>query len=111
MKNMPIMGNLVGDPELRMSNKGRPMCNMRLGYGSKNNPLYIDLLALDQLAINCTECLGKGDSIVGEGSLIMQEWEDKNGNKRDSIKILVHRLGPDLIRHQVKISRTGSPEE
>lgn len=81
-----LIGNLVREPETFSSSKGdvgkiRIACNTR--RGETEDTLYIDVKlfgrTFDDLAYYEID---KGDKIVAQGRLVIEEWTDKDGNKR-----------------------------
>lgn len=96
-----LIGNLCADVELRNAG-GSTVAHIRLAinesYTSKSGDkiekvVYVDVDAWDRLADNCARMVGKGCSILVEGRMQMDEWEDKDtGKKRTQIKIRADRV-------------------
>lgn len=93
-----VKGNLVRDPELKFTQKGTALCNMRIAisndYKSKDSgewvkmeATFVDVVAWRKVAETCGRTLKKGDPIYVDGKLKSRSWEDKQGNKRTTIEI------------------------
>lgn len=93
-----LLGNLGADPELRMTNSGTAILNVRLATSES----YLDKNKQKQERTEwhrCTiwgrraEALGKiltkGDRILVEGGLRTSSYEDKDGNKKYTTEINV----------------------
>ena len=97
-----LMGNLTFDPELRRTPSGMAVADLRLATSRiftgrdgdrKEETLFIDVTVWDRQAENCCEYLKKGSSVHVEGSLKMDQWEDKtSGEKRSKIKVHADRV-------------------
>jgi len=96
-----LAGNLTKDPELKTIPSGKTVAEMRLAIterfksGSGENvekTCYIDIETWDRQAENCGKYLKKGSPILVEGKLQMDEWEDKEGNKRSRIRVRARNI-------------------
>ena len=97
-----LIGNLTRDPELRYTPQGTAVADLRLavttvkgksGSDRKEETLFIDCTVWDRQAEICSEYLGKGSSVLVEGRLIEDQWQDKEtGERRSRIKILVQNV-------------------
>jgi single-strand DNA-binding protein len=93
-----LLGNLTRDPDLRHLPKGTPVCKFGLAVNRKYNTsdgekqeevLFIDVETFNRNAENCSQYLRKGGSVVVEGRLKLDQWEDKNsGDKRQKISVV-----------------------
>lgn len=96
-----LIGNLCADVELRPAG-GTSVGKIRLAVdesftsrsGEKEEKkVYVDIDAWDRLADNCARMIGKGCSVMVEGRLQMDEWDDKEtGKKRSKIKVRADRV-------------------
>lgn len=91
-----LIGNLGRDPELRYTQAGAAVCNMRLAtnesYQNQDGETvqrteWHTVVAWDRLAEICDEHLQKGSRVYFEGKLQTREWEDQNGNTRYSTEV------------------------
>jgi single-strand DNA-binding protein len=92
-----LTGNLTRDPELRTTPSGMSVCSLRLACNTRrkdasgqwvDKPNYFDITVWGAQGENCATYLAKGRPIAVDGRLEWREWEDPNGNKRQSVDII-----------------------
>ena len=92
-----ITGNLTRDPELRSTGGGTPVCSLRVAVNSRrkddtgnwvDKPNYFDVTVWGAQGENCAQYLAKGRPVAVDGRLNWREWEDQQGNKRQSVDII-----------------------
>lgn len=101
--NRVIMaGNLTRDPDYKQLPSGQGVC--RLGLASnrqfKNRQsgdmiqevCYVDIDVWGPQAESCRQYLQKGRSVLVEGRLKLDSWEDANGQKRSKHSIVADRV-------------------
>jgi len=85
-------GNLVRDVELKYLPTGTAVGNFTLAvrdkYGDKEETMFIDVVVFGKLAEICSQYTGKGSSVLVDGRLQQQTWDDKSGNKKSKIQII-----------------------
>lgn len=91
-----IMGRLTRDPELRRTGSGTAVTSFSLAvdrdFKSQNGEKetdFIDVVAWRSTAEFVSKYFTKGRMAVVEGRLQMEDWTDKDGNKRRSFKVVV----------------------
>jgi len=91
-----LIGNLGEPPELRYTDSGTAVCNMRLAtnesYKDRDGNLvdkteWHNVVAWARLAEICNEYLQKGSQVYFEGSLQTRSWEDRDGNTRYTTEV------------------------
>ena len=94
-----ITGNLTRDPELR-STAGRHLRVQPARGGATpaartsrsgewvDKPNYFDVTVWGAQGENCAQYLAKGRPVAVDGRLEWREWQDKDGNKRQSVDII-----------------------
>jgi single-strand DNA-binding protein len=96
-----LVGNLGADPELRYTPSGQPVCELRLAtddsYTGKDGQKverteWHRIEVWGKNAENCKQYLAKGRQVYVEGRLRTQTWDDKDGNKRYTTKIVSDRV-------------------
>jgi single-strand DNA-binding protein len=97
-----ITGNLTRDPELRALAGGNSVCSLRIACNGrrKNNdtgqwedqPNYFDVTVWGAQGENCNRYLSKGRPVAIDGRLQWREWQDQNGNKRQSVDIIAESV-------------------
>src|ERR671917_610090 len=93
-----ITGNLTRDPELRSLPSGTSVCSLRVACNTRrkdnstgewvDKPNFFDVTVWGAQGENCAQYLSKGRPVAVDGRLEWREWEDKQGNKRQSIDII-----------------------
>lgn len=111
-----IVGNLTRDPELRYTPNGAAVANFgvavndrkRVGGTDKweDDPSFFDVTAWDELAVNASESLGRGNRVIVTGKLKQRSWETTEGDKRSKVEIIADAIGPDLRWATAAVTRT-----
>jgi single-strand DNA-binding protein len=92
-----LTGNLTADPELRNLPSGMAVCKLRVACNTRrkgaggeweDKPNYFDVTVWGAQGENCARYLSKGRPVAIDGRLEWREWQDKDGNKRQSIDII-----------------------
>lgn len=92
-----LTGNLTRDPELRTTGGGTSVCSLRLACNTRrrdaggewvDKPNFFDITVWGAQGENCAQYLSKGRPIAVDGRLEWREWQDKEGNNRQSIDII-----------------------
>jgi single-strand DNA-binding protein len=91
-----LIGNLGRDPELRYTQGGQAVANFTLATteswtdksGEKaERTEWHRIVTWGKLAEMCAQYLSKGRTAYVEGRLQTREWEDRDGNKRQTTEI------------------------
>jgi single-strand DNA-binding protein len=97
INRVTMTGNLTRDPELRNTSGGTSVCSLRIACNTRrkdasgqwvDKPNYFDVTVWGAQGENCATYLQKGRPIALDGRLEWREWEDKQGNKRQSVDII-----------------------
>lgn len=92
-----LTGNLTRDPELRSTPSGTPVCGLRVACNTRrkdasgewvDKPNYFDVTIWGRQGENAAQYLEKGRAVAIDGRLEWREWQDKEGNKRQSVDII-----------------------
>jgi len=93
-----IVGNLGIDPELRHTQSGTPVCNLRVatherwsgrdGSEGGERTEWHNVVVFGKQAENCERYLSKGRQVYVEGRLQTRKWEDKDGRDRYTTEIV-----------------------
>src|SRR5206468_8076139 len=76
---------------------GTPVCSLRIACNTRrkdasgewvDKPNYFDVTVWGAQGENCATYLSKGRPVAVDGRLEWREWEDKDGNKRQSVDII-----------------------
>lgn len=97
-----MMGNLTRDPEYKQLTSGQAVC--KLGIASnrqfKNKQTgsmvqevcFIDVDVWGPQAESCNQYLQKGRSVLVEGRLKLDSWQEPDGSKRSKHSIVADRV-------------------
>lgn len=99
INNVTLVGRLTKDVELKQTNSGTSVASFSLAVernrkdqnGNKETDFF-DCVAWRGQADVIAKYTQKGSMLGIDGRLEQQRWEDKNGNKRSSVKIVVENL-------------------
>jgi single-strand DNA-binding protein len=92
-----LTGNLTRDPELRSTPSGTAVCGLRVACNTRrkdasgewvDKPNYFDVTIWGRQGENAAQYLEKGRAVAIDGRLEWREWQDKEGNKRQSVDII-----------------------
>lgn len=102
LKNkVQLVGNLGGDPEVRVLESGRKMARFSLAThemyrdsnGERvNETLWHNLVAWGRVAEVAEKYLSRGSEIALEGKLVTRSYTDKEGNKRYITEVHAHEI-------------------
>lgn len=94
-----LMGNLVRDPELRVTLKGTAICQFGMAVNRtwkdesgqlREEVSFIDIEAWGKQGEVIAKYLTKGRPLFVEGRLKMDSWEDKtSGQRRTKLKVVL----------------------
>ena len=98
MNKCIIIGRVAADPEIRATQSNSTVANYTLavdrgvkGADGQQQTDWIDCVAFGKSGDFAQKFLHKGTKIAIEGRIQTRNWEDKNGNKRKSVKVIVGR--------------------
>jgi single-strand DNA-binding protein len=92
-----VLGRLGRDPELRYTPSGTAVANFSMATSDnwtdkdgvrQERTEWHRIVAWDRRAEICGEYLKKGGQVYIEGKLQTRQWEDRDGNKRQTTEIV-----------------------
>lgn len=93
-----LIGNLGADPEIKYAQSGTCIANIRLAVNDKRRDstgntveetYWFNATAFGKTAEVLANFSSKGSKLGIDGKLIQRNWEDNNGNKRQSVEIRI----------------------
>jgi single-strand DNA-binding protein len=96
-----LIGNLGRDPELRYTPNGQGVANFSLATNerwtdrdgkSQERTEWHRIVVWGKQAETCAQYLQKGRTVYVEGRLQTREWEDREGNKRQTTEIVAQTV-------------------
>ena len=102
-----LIGNLGADPEVRQTQSGAPVCNLRLatsevwtdkqtGERMSRTEWHSVVLFNEGLCRVAQEYLHKGSKIYVEGQLRTRKWQDQSGQDRYTTEVVLQGFGGTL---------------
>ena len=113
-----IVGNLVGDPELRYTPTGQAVATFRVASTPRfmdrttnewkdGDSLFLSCNVWRQAAENVAESLQRGMRVIVQGRLRQRSYETKEGEKRTVYEVEVDDVGPSLRNASAKVNRVA----
>src|SRR6188474_1525091 len=110
-----LVGNLGADPEVRQTQDGRPIVNLRLatseswrdkgtGERKERTEWHRVVIFNENLARVAEQYLKKGSKVYVEGQLQTRKWQDQSGQGKYTTEIVLQRFRGELT---ILDSRTG----
>jgi single-strand DNA-binding protein len=114
-----VVGNVVADPEARMSQAGKSWVTFRIastprvrdrqsGDWSDGEPLWLGCRAYGEYADNIAASLTKGMRVIVQGRLSQRAYTDSQGQDRTTLDLEVEEVGPSLRFATASVARAGS---
>lgn len=103
-----LVGNCVSDPEVKRTQDGRAIVNLRLatsetwrdrqsGERKSKAEFHRVVIFNEALAKTAEQYLRKGSKVYLEGSLQTREWEDQQGQKRFATEVVLQNFNSSLV--------------
>jgi single-strand DNA-binding protein len=102
-----LIGNLGADPEIRRTQDGRPIANLRIatsetwrdkatGERREKTEWHRVVIFNEGLCKVVEQYLKKGAKVYLEGALQTRKWQDKDGNDRYSTEVVLQGFNSTL---------------
>jgi len=102
-----LIGNLGADPEVRRTQDGRPIVNLRVatsdtwrdkttGERREKTEWHRVVIFSEGLAKVAEQYLKKGSKVYLEGALQTRKWQDKDGQDRYSTEVVLQGFNSQL---------------
>jgi single-strand DNA-binding protein len=107
LNKVQLIGNVGADPEIRRTQDGRPIANLRLatsetwkdkdsGERREKTEWHTVVCFNEGLCKVIEQYVGKGDKLYIEGQLQTRKWQDQQGNDRYSTEIVLQNFNGTL---------------
>ena len=117
LPSITIEGHIGNEPELRYTqgDDGMAITNINVAITERKrngnewedgNTTWYRCVAFRDLAENIVDSLSKGDLVLVTGRIKLDEWEDKEGEKRSTLEMLIDSCGPSLARATAEVTKT-----
>ena len=96
-----LMGNLTRDVELKYTPSNQPVATFGLAMNrryktkdgeNREETTFVDCEAWARTAEVMSEYLSKGRPVFIEGRLKLDQWQDKDGNNRSKLRVVVENF-------------------
>ena len=112
--SVTLVGNLVDDPELRVTPSGVALAKLRFAVNRRyqrngewqEDTSFFTGTCWRDMAENVAESLTKGTRVVLNGRLEQRSWETQDGDKRSVVEIQIDEIGPSLRWATASVTRT-----
>ncbi len=102
-----LVGNLGADPEIRRTQDGRPIANLRIatsenwrdkntGERRERTEWHRVVIFNEGLCKVVEQYVKKGSKVYIEGQLQTRKWEDQSGQERYSTEVVLQGFGSNL---------------
>ena len=113
-----LIGNLGADPEIRHTQDGRPIVNLRVatsdswrdkatGERREKTEWHRVVIFSEGLARIAEQYLRKGSKVYLEGALQTRKWEDQSGQERYSTEVVLQGFNSTLTMLDGRRDGTG----
>lgn len=100
LNKVTIIGNLGKDPEVRYTQSGTAVCNLRIGATERrkegdtwqDHTEWFTTICFGKTAENAGRFLKKGRQIFVEGRLQTRTWQDKEGQTRYTTEVVANQI-------------------
>jgi single-strand DNA-binding protein len=118
LPNLSGTARLYADVELRYAANGNPVTKVPLVFNSRKknqqtnewedgDSFFVTGTLFKDRAEWAAEKLNRGDEVIVTGRLKTRSWEDKDGQKRSTVELMVDEIGPTLRTLIPKTQRSG----
>lgn len=100
LNKVTIIGNLGKDPEVRYTQSGTAVCNLRIGATErrkegdawKDHTEWFSAICFGKTAENAGRFLKKGRQVFVEGRLQTRTWQDKENQTRYTTEVVANQI-------------------
>jgi len=119
MNNVSIIGRLVKDPEVKRTNDGKAICDLRFAvddpFSKDDHSDYITVTAFGSQGELCERYLRKGFMAGVSGRIRADEYTNADGVKKYPVKIIAENIQflqwPDREESQSQAAQGQEPLE
>lgn len=113
-----VVGNLVGEPELRFTQSGTAMMNCAVASNRRyqvngewqEETTFLNFTLWREQAENAAASFSKGMRVIATGRMQQKDWTDKEGNKRTSYDLVVDEIGPSVRWATAEVTRVNGKD-
>lgn len=120
LNQVTLTGRLGADPEIRRTQDGKPIVNLRLAVGDqwrdrnsgerKERTTWVPVIVFSEgLAKIAEQYLRKGMRILVQGAFSVREWTDQQQNKRSTTEVVLQGFDAKLMMLDKAADREPAP--
>jgi single-strand DNA-binding protein len=113
-----LIGNTTADIELRYSQAGKPVGtvtiavsdrkkNAQTGEWEDGKTWFARGTIFGPMAEHAAGTLFKGTRVIASGRIEQDSWNDKDGNPRTSVGVIIDEIGPSLRYATATVTRAA----
>ena len=91
-----LIGNVTVEPELNTTQGGTMRGNFSLAVnnyaGDEQETTFVPITCWSKVAENVSKYVDKGDPVAIMGRLEISQWEDNEGNKRKTTRVIANNV-------------------
>ena len=117
VNRVQLMGNLGADPELRHTNSGKPVCNLRIAVseppfsdGKEDVTTWHDVVVWGKPGEEAAQ-LRKSDTVMVFGRISTRSFEGNDGKKQYRTEIVADAIGRPMFGGERRASDDGDARE
>ena len=100
LNKVTIIGNLGQDPEVRYTQGGSAVCNLRIAVNErrkvgeewKDATEWFSVVVFGKTAENAGQYLAKGRQVAVDGRLQTRKWKTKEGTERETTEVIANEI-------------------
>ena len=116
-----LIGNTTADIELRYSQAGKPVGNLTVAVSDRKfdrqsnewvdgDTWFARCVIFGEMAEHAAASIHRGTRVIASGKVVQREWQDKEGQKRVSVEVILDEIGPSLRYATAQVTRAQSPQ-
>jgi len=106
MNSVTLIGRLTADPTTYAGEKTESATfRLAVPKPGTDGADFIDIVCFDMLAATCAEGLTKGREVAVVGKLRLNEWTDRNGERRSKVQVVA-----DAVQFLGKPTKAAEPD-
>jgi single-strand DNA-binding protein len=119
LPNITMTGNVVDDPELRLTPSGKAVVNFRVAANQRKkneaggwvdgDSCFLTVNAWEDKAEAIAELVQRGSKVVVTGVLKQRDYEDREGNKRHAYDVQAYDVALVVQRPKADREKPSQP--
>ena len=114
-----LIGNTTADVELRYSQAGKPIANVTVAVSDRKknqqtgewedgDTWFASCTIFGPMAETAAGSISKGTRVIAVGRIKQESWNDKDGNPRTRVGVILDEIGPSLRYATAQVTRAAA---